>query len=216
MKKHIILLVPLLALFAFVATSEQRAEGATWTCTGTHIFPGVKPENDIDAMINKDASDRATTFCVHAGTYPVSAPAILKTGDKLMGEPGPTPTTVDTATKPTPVVKLVGSGTDNLLRARGPGISISWVDVTGASGTGKGAGAITAGSASSDFVVAFARIHENTSLGISNMQGTDSDSEFFKNSSAPSSLGFNGSAVKGITEYEAARVYVHDEQGNGP
>ena len=215
MKKHIILLVPLLALFAFVATSEQRAEGATWTCTGTHIFPGVKPENDIDAMINKDASDRATTFCVHAGTYPVSAPAILKTGDKLMGEPGPTPTTVDTATKPTPVVKLVGSGTDNLLRARGSGISISWVDVTGASGTGKGAGAITAGSASSDFVVAFARIHENTSLGISNMQDTDSDSEFFKNSSAPSSLGFNGSAVKGITEYEAARVYVHDEQGNG-
>jgi hypothetical protein len=38
---------------------------------------------------------------------------------------------------------------------------------------------------------------------------------FFKNSNATSSLGFNGSAVKGITEFEAGRVYVHDEQGNG-
>jgi len=214
LKKRIILLVPLLALFAFVATTEKRAEGATWTCTGTHIFPGVKPENDIDNVINSDPSDKATRFCVHAGTYPVSAPAILKAGDKLDGEWGTT-TTVDTATKPTPVVKLVGSGTDNLLRARGTGISISWVDLTGASGTGNGSGAITAGSAGSDFVVEFARIHDNASLGISNMQGTVRDSEFFKNSYAQSSLGFNGSAVKGITEYEAARVYVHDEQGNG-
>jgi hypothetical protein len=118
-------------------------------------------------------------------------------------------------TQPIPIVNLVGKGTDNLLSARGTGISISWVDLTGASGTGNGAGAITAGSASSDFVVEYARIHENASLGISNMQGTVRYSEFFKNSAATSSLGFNGSAVKGITEYEAFGVYVHEEQGNG-
>jgi hypothetical protein len=212
LKKHFILLVPLLTLFAFVATSEQQAEGATstWGCTGTVIKQGL----DIDTIINNDPSGTPTTFCVDAGTYPVSAPAILKAGDKLKGQPGTT-TTIDTATKPTPLVKLVGKGTDNLLRARGSGISISWVDLSGASGTGTGAGAITAGSASSDFVVEFARIHENASVGISNMQGTVRDSEFFMNSNAQSSLGFNGSAVKGITEYEAARVYVHDEQGNG-
>jgi hypothetical protein len=182
----------------------------TWTCTGNQITPG----EDIDAIINNDASGTATRFCVHAGTYRVSAPAILKAGDKLAGEPG-TKTTVDTATKPTPVVKLVGSGTDNLLRARGTGISISWVDLSGASGTGTGSGAITAGSAASDFLVQFARIHDNTSLGISNMKGRVLDSEFFSNSEAQSSLGFNASAVKGITEFEAARVFVHDEQGNG-
>ena len=182
----------------------------TWNCTGNQITPG----EDLDAIINNDPSGSATTFCVHAGTYQVSAPAILKAGDKLAGKPG-TKTTVDTATKPTPVVKLVGSGTDNLLRARGTGISISWVDLSGAKGTGTGAGAITAGSAGSDFLVQFARIHDNTSLGISNMKGTVLDSEFFKNSNATSSLGFNGSAVKGITEFEAGRVYVHDEQGNG-
>jgi hypothetical protein len=175
----------------------------------------ITPGEDLDAIINNDPSGTSTTFCVHAGTYQVSAPAILKAGDKLMGQPGTTTTVADTATKPTPKVKLVGSGTDNLLRADGNDISISWVDLTGAKGTGNGAGAITAGSAGSDFVVEFARIHDNASLGISNMKGTVRYSEFFKNSNATSSLGFNGSAVKGITEYEAARVYVHDEQGNG-
>jgi len=123
--------------------------------------------------------------------------------------------TTNTATKPTPKVELVGSGTDNLLRADGSGISISWVDLTGAKGTGNGTGAIAAGSAGSDFLVQFARIHNNASVGISNMKGTVLDSEFFENSEADSSLGFNGSAVKGITEYVAGRVYVHEEQGNG-
>src|SRR5919106_6599006 len=182
----------------------------TWNCTVNQITPG----EDLDAIINNDPSGSATTFCVQAGTYQVSAPAILKAGDKLKGETG-SKTTVDTATKPTPVVKLEGRGTENLLRARGTGISITWVDLSGAKGTGTGAGAITAGSAGSDFLVQFARIHDNTSLGISNMKGRVLDSEFFKNSNATSSLGFNGSAVKGITEFEAGRVYVHDEQGNG-
>jgi hypothetical protein len=205
LRKRVILLVPLLALFAFVASTEERTEAATWGCTGKDIKPG----NDIDAIINNDPSGSATTFCVDAGTYQVSAPAILKAGDKLIGQPGTTnPVQKCTAggscvntkvPQPIPVVKLVGSGTDNLLRANGSGISISWVDLTGASGTGTGSGAITAGSAGSDFVVEFARIHDNASLGISNMNGTVRDSEFFKNSNAQSSLGFNGSAVKGIT-----------------
>jgi hypothetical protein len=222
LRKRLIVLAPLLALFAFVAMTEERAEGATstWGCMGTVIKPG----NDIDNIINNDPSGTATTFCVDAGTYQVSAPAILKAGDKLIGQPGTKPfvqkctagSCVNTnVPQPIPVVKLVGSGTDNLLRARGNPIFISWVDLTGASGTGTGSGAIAAGSAGSDFVVEFARIHDNASLGISNMNGTVRDSEFFSNSKAQTSLGFNGSAVKGITEFEAARVFVHDEQGNG-
>src|SRR5215207_5854905 len=175
----------------------------------------IRPGGDIDTIINNDASGTSTTFCVYAGKYTVSTQATLKAGDKLKGEPGTTTTVADTATKPTPVVELVGSGSDNLLRADGNGISISWIDLTGAKGTGNGTGAIAAGSAGSDFLVQFARIHNNASVGISNMKGTVLDSEFFSNSEADSSLGFNGSAVKGITEYVAARVYVHEEQGNG-
>jgi hypothetical protein len=216
LRGRLILLVPLVALFAFVATAEERAEGATWNCTGNQITPG----EDIDKAINGDEARNPTIFCVHAGRYPVSAPAILKAGDKLAGEPGTVDTidltrTTNTATKPTPKVELVGSGTDNLLRARGNGITISWVDLSGAKGTGRGSGAITAGSADSTFVVQYSRIHNNDSLGISNMKGRVLHSEFFSNSEKESALGFNGSAVKGITEYEAGWVYVHDEQGNG-
>ena len=98
---------------------------------------------------------------------------------------------------PAPVVKLEGSGSDNLLRADGNGISISWVDLTGASGTGNGTGAIAAGSAGTDFLVEYSRIHDNASLGISNMKGTVRYSEFFKNSNASSSLGFNGFGRQG-------------------
>jgi len=159
----------------------------------------IERGEDIDNTINGDRPDTATTFCVDAGEYPVSTQVTLKAGDKLKGEPGPRPTSVGPALVPAPVVKLVGSGSDNLLRADGNDISISWVDLTGAGGTGNGTGAIAAGSAGSDFVVEYSRIHDNASLGISNMNGTVRFSEFFKNSTAPSSLGFNGSAVKGIT-----------------
>jgi Right handed beta helix region len=183
---------------------------SNWGCQGNQITPG----EDLDSIINND-SPGATRFCVHAGTYQVSTQATLKTGDKLEGEPGPAPTAVGPARKPTPVVKLVGTSSDNVLRADGDGISITWVDITGARGTGIGTGAIAAGSAGSDFLVQFARIHNNATLGISNMKGRVFDSEFFSNSESSSGLGVNASAVKGITEFEAWRVYVHDEQGNG-
>src|SRR5215203_948185 len=310
LRRRIILLVPLLALFAFVATTEERAEaadttppettitsgpsgsvsdtsatfeffsnetGSTFKCklvgqdstrttcsspkTYTNLTAGTKytfkvwakdaagnidptpatrtftlsggggggggggwppsdcekfirPGDDLDAIINGDPSGTATTFCVDAGTYTVSTLARLRTGDKLKGQPGTT-TNVGTATKPAPVVMLLGGSSDNILRADGPGISITWVDLSGVRGTGNGTGAIAAGSAGSDFLVQFARIHNNASLGISNMKGTVLDSEFFSNSEDASSLGFNGSAVKGLTEFEAGRLYVHDEQGNG-
>ena len=208
--KPLILVVLLVAMFAFAATTEERAEAA-WNCTGTDIWPG----DDIDAIINNDKADRATTFCVHAGTYKVSEVARLKAGDKLEAEPGKLDH-VGPATKPNPVVELVGSGTENLLSAFGNDISITWVDLSGASGTGQGTGsAIAAGSADSAFLVQYSRIHNNDSVGISNAKGRILDSEFFSNSEASGSIGFNASAVKGITQFEAGRLYVHDEQGNG-
>jgi len=170
---------------------------------------------DIDAIINQRPRG-ATRFCVYAGTYQVSEVARLKDGDTLDAEPGDTPDHVGPATKPTPKVKLVGSSTANLLSALGSGITIRWVDLSGASGTGTGTGsAIAAGSAGSDFLVQYSRIHNNDSVGISNMHGRVLDSEFFSNSEASASIGFNGSAIKGVTQFEAGRLYVHDEQGNG-
>jgi hypothetical protein len=205
----------MLALFACVVTTEKQAEAA-WSCTGTHI-DSDSPDprlRDIDAVINNDSSSRATTFCVHAGTYTVSEVARLKAGDKLEGEPGAY-TSVREATKPAPVVFLKGSGTDTLLSALGANISIKWVDLSGASGTGRGAGAIAAGSADSNFEVTYSRIHDNDCLGISNAKGKILHSEFFSNSKAGACIGVNGSAIKGITQFEAGNLYVHGEQGNG-
>jgi hypothetical protein len=183
-----------------------------WNCSGTPIKPG----NDIDNIINSAPPDSPTTFCVYAGRYPVSQVARLKTGDTLSAQPGKLDY-VGPATDPTPVVELYGTnGTDNLLSTLGADITIKWVDLTGASGTGTGTGsAIAAGSADSDLLVQFARIHNNDSVGISNAKGRILDSEFFSNSQDPNSIGFNASAIKGITQFEAGRLYVHDEQGNG-
>jgi hypothetical protein len=208
--KPLFLVVLLVATFAFVATTEERAEAA-WNCTGTDIRPG----DDIDAKINQDEADTPTRFCVYAGKYTVSEVARLKDGDTLDAEPGSLDY-VGPATKPTPKVKLVGSGTENLLSALGSDITIKWVDLSGASGTGQGTGsAIAAGSADSKLLVQYSRIHNNDSVGISNMHGRVLDSEFFENSESSASIGFNGSAIKGITQFEAGRLYVHDEQGNG-
>jgi len=195
----------------------------SWTScsnTGNHITPG----EDIDVEINKPHT--ATRFCVHAGTYQVSEVIRLRAGDKLDAQPGtpyfvqkcttPSGPCVNTkAIQPIPVVKLVGSGPDSLLRPEGSGISITWVDLSGARGTGPGSGSIAAGAAGSDLLVQYARIHNNDSLGISNFKGRIFDSEFFSNSEATGSIGFNASAVKGNTEYEAGRLFVHEEQGNG-
>lgn len=183
-----------------------------WNCSGISIRPG----NDIAQIINDAPPDSPTTFCVHAGTYQVSQVARLKSGDKLEGEPpGGEPEKVGPATKPAPVVFLEGNGTDTLLSALGSNISIKWVDLSGASGTGRGAGAIAAGSANSKFLVQYARIHNNDCLGISNAKGQILDSEFFSNTEAAACIGVNGSAIKGITQFEAGNLYVHEEQGNG-
>ena len=112
---------------------------------------------------------------------------------------------------------------DSIIAAIGKDIEIQWVDVSGAVGrttsggnpqTGTGAG-ITAGSADSNFLVQYAVIHGNGTAGILSAKGLILNSEFYDNTRQAAFLGYNGAAVKGRTEYQAAYNYVHDEQGNG-
>ena len=149
--------------------------------------------DDIDAIINRDRPGSATTFCVHAGDLSGLRGRPPQDWRHARAEPGK--------------LAYVGSGheadprsrdgrhngTENLLSTFGADISIKWVDLRGARGTGKGTGsAIAAGSADSDFLVQFSRIHNNDSVGISNAKGRILDSEFFSNSQASGSIGFNG------------------------
>jgi hypothetical protein len=147
----------------------------------------------------------------------------LRDGDRLIGQTGET-VTRGLATYGVPEVSIRPSGSpDKIIAALGKDIEIQWVDIAGAVGktttdgqpqNGTGAG-ITAGSADGGFLVRYAVIHGNDAGGILNAKGRILNSEFYDNTQNPAFLGFNGAGVKGITEYEAAYNYVHDEQGNG-
>jgi len=195
------------------------------SCSGVQVTPGA----DLDAIVNGDPRDRATTFCLNAhsdgttATYNISATLLLRDGDRLIGQMGET-VTRGPAAYGVPKVWIRPSGSpDQIIEARGKGIEIQWVDIAGAVGrttttgtpqTGTGAG-ITVGSADGGLLVRYAVIHGNDAAGILNAKGRILNSEFYDNTQNPAFLGFNASAVKGITEYEAAYNYVHDEQGNG-
>ncbi len=224
MKKLLATLATLAAisLGATLVVFSTSAAFASHSCTGANI-ERVSAGQDLDAVVNADASGTATTFCIETGTYTINQTLILRGGDEMRGHPGNL-ARVGPATKPTPVVKIkAGSNNlDNLMRPRGNNIEVSWLDMSGAnarfsngnpvSGTGT---AIAAGSADGRFVAQYMRIHNNEGAGISNAKGRILDSEFFSNTEDPQFVKFIGSAVKGLTEFEAARNFVHNEQGNG-
>jgi hypothetical protein len=189
------------------------------SCSGVQVNPG----DDLDAIVNGDLRDRATTFCVNTGTYYISETLRLNDGDRLIGQTGEI-VTRDPATYGVPEVSIRPSGSpDKIIAAVGKDIEIQWVDIAGAVGktttdgqpqNGTGAG-ITGWSTDGSFLVQYTVIHGNDAAGILNAKGRILNSEFYDNTQNPAFLGFNGSAVKNITEYEAAYNYVHDEQGNG-
>jgi hypothetical protein len=195
---------------------------ATHTCTGTNIVE-INPGDDLDAIVNADPETTPTTFCVHRGTYTIDQTVTLYSGDKLQGQPGKR-TSVGPATKPEPSVQ-VSPGTNNvsrLIEAKGSNVRIVWLDLSGATGqylngqpvAGTGIG-ISAGNADGTFRARYLRVHNNDAVGIANTKGRVLDSEFFSNTEDPNFGGFTGSAIKGITEFEAARNFVHDENANG-
>jgi hypothetical protein len=205
-----------------VAAQDSAAQVS---CSGVQVNPG----DDLDAIVNSDPRDTATTFCLNAhsdgtaATYNISETLRLKDGDRLIGQTGET-VTRGPATYGVPEVNIRPSGSfDKIIAPLGKNIEIQWVDIAGAVGktttdgqpqTGTGAG-ITASSADGGFLLRYAVIHGNDAGGILNAKGRILNSEFYDNTQNPVFLGWNGSAVKGITEFEAAYNYVHNEQGNG-
>src|SRR5215208_203720 len=215
----------LIATMVVVLMVHILPAAAQDSCSGVQ----VNPANDLDAIVNADPRDTATTFCVNANsdgttaTYNISETLRLRDGDRLIGQTGET-VIRGPATYGVPKVEIRSSGSpDQIIAAVGKNIEIQWVDIAGAVGkttttgqplTGTGAG-ITAGSADGGFLVQYAVIHGNDAGGILNAKGRILNSEFYDNTQNPDFLGFNASAVKGTTEFEAAYNYVHNEQGNG-
>src|SRR5215213_5767349 len=134
---------------------------ANHSCSGVHINPG----NDLDSIVNNDPSTRATTFCVHApssgATYTVNNSVILRSGDKLLGEPGQV-ITRGPASYGVPPVKIRdgSSGLENIVELRGSNVVLRWVDIAG------GVRGIGASAATPSARLEYLAIHDNTSRGI--------------------------------------------------
>ena len=123
-----------------------------------------------------------------------------------------------------------------LVQPTGSNIHLEWLDISGANvrynslardtcrnwgevankcpqaGTGV---AIASGYADGTLVISHVRVWGNEGLGIGSAKGRVLHSEFTDNTRNPDWVGFEGAGVKGVTEFEAAHNFVHDEQGNG-
>jgi hypothetical protein len=198
------------ALLSAVVVLGHTLPAEAHSCSGVQINPG----QDLDAIVNNDPSTRATTFCVHApssgATYTVNNSVILRSGDKLLGEPGQV-ITRGPASYGVPPVKIRdgSSGLENIVEPRGSNVVLRWVDIAG------GVKGIDGYGATPSARLEYLAIHDNTRLGIANMPGKLLHSNLYNNGTNPADWGWAAGAVKGVDEYEAAYNYVHDNPANG-
>ena len=203
------IIVALIMAAALLAWHTPPAEAHS--CSGVQINPG----QDLDAIINNDPSTRATTFCVHApssgATYTINNSVILRSGDKLLGEPGQVITRGPASTPGAPPVKIRDGafGLENIVELRGSNVVLRWVDIAG------GVKGIDGYAATPSARLEYLAIHDNTRLGIANMPGKLLHSNLYNNGTNPADWGWAAAAVKGVDEYEAAYNYVHDNPANG-
>jgi hypothetical protein len=195
---------------------------ATFPCSGVQITP----DDDLDAIVNRDPSDKATTFCVNASSggtiYKINNTIVLKPGDRLIGKPGQV-ITRGPASYGVPTVKIRnGTSLGKLIELRGS-TQLRWLDIAGAAAKrhkngslvqGSGSG-IRAGGASANSLMEYLTIHDNDGQGIGSMNGKLLHSNLYNNGTNRRFWGFTAAAVKGIREYEAAYNYVHGNPANG-
>ena len=195
--------------------------GATHSCSGVQINPG----NDLDAIVNSDPSTRATTFCVHApssgATYTINNSLKLRSGDRIMGQPGQVITRGPASYGVPPVKIRNGASLGILIHALGPNVQLKWLDVAGGvtkysngSVTQSGYG-ITMSGANAASRLEYLTVHDNQATGIASMNGKLLHSNLYNNGTNPDTWGWSASAVKGVDEYEAAYNYVHNNPVNG-
>jgi hypothetical protein len=187
----------------------------------------LQPGDDLDAIVNNDPADRATTFCVHASTsgttYKINRTVRLKAGDKLIGQPGQVVTRGPASYGVPPVKIRNGSSVDKLVELVGPNVQLRWLDIAGAEAKyhrtgreiqGSGSG-IRAGQANATARMEYLAIHHNDGQGIGSMRGKLLHSNLYENGTSRKFWGSTAAAVKGVDEFEAAHNYVHDNPAEG-
>jgi hypothetical protein len=191
-------------------------------CEGVHIYPG----NDLDAIVNRDPGTKATTFCVHASssgtTYMIDHTLQLRSGDKLLGQPGQE-ITRGPASYGVPLVKIRnGASLTRLIQLSGSNVELRWLDIAGAAITYKNGRpdvttghAIGASGANATARLEYLAVHDNPNAGINSMNGKLLHSNLYANGTNSAFWGNTATAVKGVAEYEAAYNWVHDNPANG-
>jgi hypothetical protein len=195
---------------------------ATHSCSGVHINPG----QDLDAIVNSDPVDRATTFCVHASTsgatYMIDRTVQLRSGDKLLGQPGQVVTRGPASYGVPPVKIRNGASLPRLIRLSGSNVVLSWLDVSGSvakysngSPVMDSGHAIGAWAATSSTSMSYLSVHDNANSAIDSMNGKLLHSDLHHNGTNSDFWAKTATAIKGVKEYEAAFNYVHDNPANG-
>ena len=216
-------IVAVVVAIALVIMGHTPSAAATFPCSGVQIHPG----DDLDATVNSNPGDRATTFCVHATpsgtTYNINHTVRLKAGDKLIGQPGQVVTRGPASYGVPPVKIRNGASIGKLIELVGPDVQLKWLDIAGAEAKyrrsgqviqGSGSG-IRAGQATATARLEYLAVHHNDGQGIGSMRGKLLHSNLYKNGTNRKFWGFTAAAVKGVDEYEAAYNYVHDNPANG-
>ncbi len=191
------------------------------SCSGVQINPG----QDLDAIVNNDPSTRATTFCVHApssgATYTINQTLNLRSGDKLLGEPGQV-ITRGPASYGVPPVKIRNGGSLAKLissRARtsssGGSTLGGRVKYSNGSALTSSGHAIDAWDAAPSTRISYLAIHDNPNSAINNMNGKLLHSNLYNNGTNSAFWSNTATAVKGTDEYEAAYNWVHNNPANG-
>ncbi len=219
----VLVAVVLAVIAVHLVERAPAASAATFECSGVHVRPG----DDLDAIVNRDPSDKATTFCVHASssgtTYQVNNSVLLRAGDKLVGQPGKI-VTRGPASYGVPLVKIRnGASLRSLIYANGPNVQLRWLDVAGGitkyrsdgSMYGDSGHGIEAGLTNAMARMVYLAVHDNQVAGINSMNGKLLHSNLYNNGTNPKAWGWSAAAVKGVDEYEAAYNYVHDNPANG-
>ena len=215
-------IVALTAIAAMLLLGGTVPAEAARSCSGVQIRPG----QDLDAIVNRDPRQRATTFCVHAApsgtTYKINNTVVLKSGDKLIGRTGRVVRRGPASYGVPPVKIRNGASLGRLIGLQGSNVELRWLDVAGAKGkfkngrnlhdSGKG---IAAGQSNGTARMSYLAIHDNAAQGIGSMNGKITHSNIYNNGAARAFQGETAAGIKGIDEYEAAYNYVHHNRADG-
>ena len=201
-------------------------------CDGQRVRDG----DDLAAEIN--GAPAGTTFCVEAGTYPISATVEVQDGDVIKGEPGTT-TRRGPAVDPNPVANVRNAGgLARMFHVTARAGRMEWLDIQGSpdgarytddtrracenwggasdrcpeGGTGV---AIGAGRSGAGFVFEHLQVHHNPSQCISGLKGALLRSDLYHCSQNADYWGYSASALKTINEQESAYNFVHDNEAVG-